>query len=203
MSTKKIKITIAVLGVFLALGIATPAFAWHLQGCTGVKGEGTCSFTTQISSASPVLIGTKLTDTAMFTGCDSNNHCGKVAGGMTGTVTWKVYADGTCSGTPIKGWVGSSSTSDTKSLSGKTNPVSITSDQFSTSGLSTSKTYSFQATYSGSGSWSSASAKGPCEPFTLYKSISTPEFPMGAALLMALTIPGLLLVRRKFVRPTV
>jgi len=172
---------LAILGfaaLALALGAVAPAFAWHLS-----------TFTTQVNPSTSVPQGTTVTDTASFTGCDGTHPCGSASGSMTGSVTFTLYSNDGCTGTAVA--------TDTKS-GPFANPATVTSDGFSTSSL-TPGSYSFSVAFAGTGSWATASAKAGCEPFILTKFPPTvPQFPLGLALVLALAIPGLLLIRGKF-----
>jgi hypothetical protein len=188
-------LSIAALGILFATAVlASPAFAWHLKGCDGVTSEGVCTFVTTVHPSTTVVIGTTVTDSATLVGCDGTHACGSASGSITGSVAFKLYSNDGCTGTPIA----------TSTVAGPfTNPSTVTSGGFSTTSLSAGS-YSIKATFTGTGSWSSASKTAGCEPFLLTKAPPTvPEFPLGVALLFGLALPALFLVRTKFATSSV
>ena len=110
--------------------------------------------------------------------------------GEAGTITFSV-ASGVCSDYGTLTQVSSQSVS-----SGQTYASTTWS-----SGSSPAGSYVWIVHYFGS---SDPTGAKECEPFTLFKAPPTaPEFPLGMALLLALTIPGLLLIRSKFSPSTI
>ena len=179
---------LALLGVtalVLGLGAVAPAFAWHIQYLTTQTGYIDSAGAFHASTSFPA--GSNIADQATVTGCDAS-HCGSTAEGLTGTVTFRLYSGSSCGGTAIS--------TDTKSVP-NTNPSTVTSDPFTES---TSGSYSFKASFTGSGDWAGVTYTGSCEPFTLtpFPPPGVPEFPFGMVLLLAIAIPGLLFVRSKY-----
>jgi hypothetical protein len=189
MKTTRRYASIAGLGILATLlwasPLLTPAFAWHSGISTCVAGTWSKDCTVNPSFA----IGTSVSDTAQIT-LTSN-------GGPYGTVYFAVAA-GICTDHNSPLVSGPSPASITVTGSGVTTYTST----LSTTGLSAGS-YVWLVYYSGTGSngYPRAPASGyDCEPFTLFAApppASVPQFPFGMALLMAIALPALLLLKKK------
>src|SRR2546426_3547759 len=114
------------------------------------------TLSTVIVPASPVALGTVVHDTASFSGLTSGFPA-------TGTVTYKFYSSGTCTGSLSTLFSGDGMQDVT--ITGTTIP-----DSSSTSALPAGS-YSFQASWPGDSNYNSATAT--CEPLTVYKGTAT------------------------------
>jgi hypothetical protein len=176
------KVAVASLGILaLLIGVGGglgSVFAWHIV-----------SFSTTPSTTSSA-IGTSISDSAKLQLSDN--------GGPYGSITFKIYS-GTCTteGVPTGTLKYTSSPVPVTSAATSGSGATYGSGPVSTTGLAAGS-YVWVASYSGTAGGYPAGTAG-CESFTLFKGSPppVPEFPLGIALLMALAIPALLLVRSK------
>jgi len=195
----KSAIILGLLTTLVAFGAsATPAFA-HSD-----------FISTQITPSACIspgcAIGTTVTDTVTFclsttssTFCAASTKatvtCAQGAN-TKGTICYEVHS-GTCAsiGALVSPGPSPSSTAVLTSNDGSTKTYTST---LSTTGLAAGS-YVWIVQYSGMSVNTDLHTLKTCEPFTLTvgHGLGVPEFPSGVALLMALAIPALLLVRSK------
>src|SRR5437867_9256575 len=118
--------------------------------------KATASLGTTIVPASPVALGTSVHDTASFSGLTSGFN-------PTGTVTYKFYGTGTCTGSLSTLFSGDGMQDVT--ITGTTIP-----DSSATSALPAGS-YSFQDSWTGVSNYNSGTAA--CEPLTVNKGSTT------------------------------
>ena len=191
------------LGALSAIGMmllgAAPAFAWHVvlpPGCSSSSQVQPC-FTTSASITPTVHDSATIQisnngPTAGYT-CPDSSSC------PFGYITFKVY-------TVVVGQScrdGSGNPTGTLKFTSFT-PVTASAQAGPTTYQSASValapgSYNWVATYSGTGSGGYPSAMAACEPFTIVTN-GVPEFPSGMALLLAIALPAMLLLRGKFVK---
>lgn len=170
--------TLGLLSLLVGVGgVVAPVFAWHIVG-----------FTTT-ASATSAAIGTGIYDKATLQ--LSTN------GGPYGSITFYAYT-GTCNGQghPTGTLV---YTSSAVSVTGS-GPTTYQSATVPTTGWAAGN-YVWVAKYSGTGYGGYPSAQAACEPFNLFQGPpppTVPEFPLGLALVMALAIPVLFIVKSKY-----
>jgi len=181
--TKKLAL-LGIAAIALAVAGVAPVFAWTITPGSPFTCVGTAWSTTCATNPS-YAIGTTVYDTVK---AQLSND------GGSGTITWKVYAltgVGACTTT------GSALFTTTASIAGDGSYHTIpTPTGFSTTGHSAGS-YAWTVTVT----YSDATPKSACEPFTLFTAPpppTVPQFPLGMALLLALAIPALLLIRSKF-----
>jgi len=171
----------ALAGILVLTAMATPTFAWHvvsLSTCVGTSWSPDCAGNPSYT------IGSQVSDTANVT--VSHN-------GGSGYITFAVYkaaVGATCapSGTALY-------TSGPTPFPGDGKSHIVTSGAFDTTGQSAGGyVWTTYVTYADAKPWSG------CEPFTLTQSTGVPQFPLGSLLVIALALPGLLLVRTKLTR---
>ena len=176
-------VLLGALAVFLALGAVGPVLAWHATGFSTQLNPSSCGTSSGCSVPS-------VTDTASVTLSSSGAPSGV-------SITFNVY-QGTCSdhsGTPLL--------TSNRPITSDLGLQQVTSDPFSTAGHSPGS-YVWIVTYNqGDYPLTDGSPNPACEPMNLltYHPPTVPEFPFGLALLFAVAIPGLLLLRRTAGKP--
>jgi len=192
--------------VVLAMGVVAPAFA-ELPTATvsttvrcSQNGGGywyTCS--------SLIISGTDISDELALT--LSSQDCSGPAGCSYGQIYFYVYSGGssayensggTCTIKDAATLVWSDINVNGYGVFSSNNGATLTYDSSKVSPQLSSGTYFFLVQYkpgSVGGTWPAASE---CEPFTISPPPTVPQFPLGIALLLALAIPGLLLIRTRY-----
>src|SRR5208337_2385439 len=192
--TKKLAILGAV-AVVLGLSAVAPAFAWTSSLSTTIYCKSGAGAWSVCASTTSIPAGTAVKDKATLTLTSD--------GGPYGTISFYIYSgtyntDKTCAQN-----VGASTLYWTDPSNAYTVAGSGATNYYSSSPTSlVAGSYFFYVVYSGTGSGGYPSA-AKCEPFTTagypFPPPSTvPQFPLGMALLLAVAIPGLLLVRSKY-----
>jgi hypothetical protein len=148
---------------------------------TTVVDEGPGTFVT-MTPVPTAYVGDSFHDTATLT------VSGDSAANPTGTVHYYFYtAADDCTGDYVAsdGAVGGTAASPTVGNSASTGPLGI-------------GVYSFKAVYTGDSHYVGSSSD--CEPFHIVQNPNTvPEFPLGSAVMFAVLVPALLLLRKKIV----
>lgn len=185
--TKKLAI-LGAMAVILGLGAMSPVFAWTSNLNSTSLTPTSCGTSSGCATAS-------VTDTALLTLTND--------GAPRGSVTFTVYAaavGATCASSGSALWSDTESVPSTGTyVDSSHTQFSITSASFSTTGHVGSFVWIVSYPGTGSGGYPGVSPK--CEPMKLltFPPPSTvPQFPLGMALLLAVAIPGLLLVRSKY-----
>jgi hypothetical protein len=214
--TKKLAL-LGFTAVALALAGAAPAFAWHVSSFTSTiycnNGTSTAPSWAPCTSQQLGNINVQIEDQATLQ--ISYN------GSPYGTVSFYLYSGGSSTFSngqyKFNGYeipqctLNTGSHAPTLVWTDSANPQSVTSSaeasssQTFTSSVVTGSagTYFFYVVYSGTGS-NGYPSSSLCEPFTASGNFppppqnGVPQFPLGMALLLAVAIPGLLLVRSKF-----
>lgn len=197
--TKKLVILGAV-AVVLGLFAVAPAFAWDSTLTSSPAGTTVYCYTSGAWSAcsNPAAIpgGTSVKDNATL-GLDGYS----CSGSNCGTISFYVIsgaAPGTCPSSPLGSYPSPISSSTVPSSAPGTKEGTYHYTWYTSSSTSPAAGSYFFYVYYNAGS-SGYPSRSACEPFTLLPlSIPTPEFPFGMLLLLAVAIPGLLLVRSKF-----
>jgi len=200
---------LALLGfaaIALAVAGVAPAFAWHVASFSSqiYCNNGTSASPSWAPCTSSQLsnINTQIQDHATLLLSDN--------GAPYGTVSFYVYSGGsTTYFNNVDTHVCTIKTGATLVWTDSANPQSVGSASQTTPGQSftsstvtgSAGTYFFYVSYSGTGS-GGYPAGSLCEPFTALNSFpppptGVPQFPLGMALLLALAIPGLLLIRSR------
>ena len=149
----------------------------------------------------PVTVVTTLTPTITTIQQPASSVVGKAiadqatvtTGGLTiptGTVTFNLYDNAVCSGTPLF--------TDTESVHSVFAGVYATSAPYTTT---SSGTFYWVATYNGDTYDSSVSSSCGAEPVMVTGATGAPEFPLGSLgplLLIALLLPALVVLGKKF-----
>ena len=171
----------ALAGVLALTAIAAPTFAWHVVSLSTCVGT---TWSTDCAGNPSYTIGSQVSDTANV--AVSNN-------GGSGYITFTVYkaaVGATCAPTGTALY-----TSGPTGFPGDGNTHIVTSGAFNTAGQSAGEyVWTTKVTYSDATPWTG------CEPFSLTQGTGVPQFPMGSLLVIALALPGLLLVRTKLVK---
>ncbi len=181
--TKKLAI-LGVMAVILGLGAMSPVFAWHDSNFSTQLNPSSCGTGTGCSVAS-------VTDTATITLSDN--------GPNYGAMTFDVYPAAA---------TGCAAAAGTASLfhsvvsvvghtdSGSDQTYQTTSAAFSTTGHVGN--FVWIVSYGGGGYPSQGPTCEQMKLLTFPPPSTVPQFPLGMALLLAVAIPGLLLVRSKY-----
>jgi len=170
-------VVFGVLALFLGLGAVTPVFAWHASSFSTQLDPSSCGTSDGCSTAS-------VTDTASVTLSSSGAPSGV-------SVTFNVY-QGTCSDHS-----GTALLTSSKPITSDEGLQQVTSDPFSTTGRAGN--YVWIVTYNpGNYPLTDNSPNPTCEPMNLQPPPTVPQFPLGMALLFAIAVSALLLVRSKY-----
>jgi len=175
----------ALAGVLALTAIAAPTFAWHvisLNTCVGT------TWSTDCAGNPSYTIGSQVSDTANVAVSDN---------GGSAYITFTVYkaaVGATCAPTGDALYT-SGAIAFPGDGSSHIVPTASSQVQFDSTGQSAGAyVWVTKVTYSDATPWTA------CEPFTLTPGTGVPQFPLGSLLVIALALPGLLLVRTRLVK---
>lgn len=177
MKSQKALVVVATIVMTLTIGTG-PVFAWHISNTTTGYRDSSGNFV----AGTTIPSGAKAVDSATV---DPGSGC---SGAACGYVTFTLFSNGDCQGT--------ASRSDEVQVA---SPIASGSSEtvYSSGFVVAPGSWSFRATWVFYASGSFQSTKYSCEPFTVLSFSSAPEFPLGMAALVLITLPALLFLRKR------